>query len=183
MATAVTPWEKHVSKWRDCHLCALCDQRDHIVFYRGDIPATVLLIGESPGDSENAIGLPFVGPAGQLLNKIIARAIPEGMTYGLSNLVCCFPAKAKALGDNEPSRKEIESCQPRLNELINICQPNLIVCVGKLATDWIDHSAGVKCIDVAHPAYILRCPLSQREMLIQKTIVQITNAVEELPPF
>ncbi len=177
----MSAWTDHVEKWKDCTKCPLCRQRDRICLARGRVPCDVLFIGEAPGDSEDVAGLPFVetAPAGRLLQQIINRAIPDGVTYALTNLVCCFPREAKEEGTHQPHMSEIKECRPRLVEFINITQPKLIVCVGALATEYVDHHNTVRCIDILHPAYILkRLPLVQKRMAVDKICVVIRNAVE-----
>ena len=126
---------------------------------------------------------PFVGPAGHLLDQIIERALPPGTTYALTNLVACFPREAKARGDNEPEPGEIAACRPRLMEFIKLCHPRLVVLVGSLASNYIGHDAygkvcGASALDIIHPAAILRMPLAQKQMAVQKVIVVLRNAVE-----
>lgn len=70
----MSDWLAHVGKWKDCQRCPLGRQRHRICLARGDVPCDVLFIGEAPGASEDAIGLPFVGPAGDLLESILANA-------------------------------------------------------------------------------------------------------------
>lgn len=217
----MSAWTDHVAKWKNCDLCPLHKQRNRICIARGTVPCDVLFVGEAPGPSEDAIGQPFVGPAGKLLDQIIERALPHQghdvytieasdayaaasiqgcrrchksgpelvekscislVTYALTNLVCCFPAEAKAEGINEPHTSEIKACRPRLTEFINITEPKLIVCVGVLAAEYIDHRAGTQCLDVIHPAFILRreMPLAQKQMAAQRVVVQIRNAVERV---
>ena len=176
----MTTWTDHVNKWKDCQRCPLGKQRDRICLARGTVPCDVLFVGEAPGLSEDTIGQPFVGPAGHCLNQIIERALPTGTTHALTNLVACFPREAKAEGVNEPERGEILECFPRLIEFVNIARPRLIVCVGSLATQYVSHRDTVLCVDIVHPAAILRMPLAQRQMAVQKCIVQIRNAVEDV---
>ena len=178
----MTTWLQHVSQWRDCQRCPLSQQRGRICLARGSLPASVLLVGEAPGATEDAKGLPFKGPAGALLDQIIDRSIPQGMTYTLTNLVACFPREAKERGDNEPSTKEVLACRPRLVEFINLAQPRLIVRVGGLATRHLDFNDTTSYVDIVHPAYIIRMPLAQQQMATQRCIVQIRNAIEDLPP-
>lgn len=73
----MTPWQSHVARWKDCRRCCLCDGRKTVVLARGKIPCDVLFIGEAPGDSENVLGQPFIGPAGKLLDEIIREAGPD----------------------------------------------------------------------------------------------------------
>lgn len=181
-ATVVgTPWQQHVAKWKDCRACGLCDQRNRIVLARGQVPCDVLLIGEAPGDSENAIGLPFKGPAGKLLDAIILAAGIEHRV-AMTNLVACYPKEAKDAGTNEPDWREIEVCRPRLEEFVGICAPRLVVMVGRLAEQHLAGSEAVKChtCSIAHPAAILRMPIAQKDFAIQRCIVTLSNAVETM---
>lgn len=179
-ATPPPSWPEHVAKWENCQRCPLGMQRGNMCLARGDLPADVLFVGEAPGMSEDVAGLPFVGPAGRLLDEIIARSVPKGVYYALTNLVACFPREAKERGDNEPEYAEILECRPRLYEFINLVQPRLIVCVGRLATDYVDHGRGVPCVDIVHPAHILaRMPAAQKGFATQRCIVQIKNAIED----
>ena len=176
----MSTWADHVSRWKDCQACPLCHQRDRICLARGVVPCDVLFIGEAPGASEDAIGQPFVGPAGRLLDQIIERSMYLTATHALTNHVCCFPREAKERGENEPEHNEILACRPRLIEFVNIAQPRLIVCVGSLAAEYINHHDSVPCVDIVHPAAILRMPLAQKQMAAQKTIVVLRRAVEDM---
>lgn len=179
----MTTWLEHVAKWRDCDKCPLAAQRDNIVIARGTVPCAVLFVGEAPGASEDAIGLPFKGPAGGLLDQIIERAVPPGVTYAMTNLVCCFPREAKAVGDNEPTSEEIAACRPRLKEFVEIAAPKLVVTVGTLATAYFPHHLRgddpYEFCSIDHPAYILRMPLAQKGMAVQRTIVVLRTAVQQ----
>lgn len=178
----MSAWTDHVAKWKDCQMCPLAQQRFRICIARGTVPADVLFIGQAPGPSEDARGVPFDGPAGDLLNQIIERAIGQLATYALTNLVCCFPRDAKLEGNEEPAIDEILACRPRLVEFVNIVRPRLIVCVGALAAEYVDHGDTVECIDIIHPAAILRreMPLAQKNMAAQKVVVVLRSAVEKM---
>ena len=173
-------WTDHVSRWKDCEKCPLCQQRDRICLARGTLPCDVLFIGEAPGASEDAIGRPFVGPAGALLDQIIDRSIGKLASIAMTNLVCCYPREAKERGDNQPGHSDILSCRPRLIEFVNIARPKLIVCVGSLASEYVDHRDSVQCVDVVHPAAILRMPLAQKQMAVQRVVVTLLNAVNDV---
>lgn len=71
----MTPFQKHKLRWQSCERCDLCQTRDKTCLVRGKLPADVLFVGEAPGPSEDVIGQPFIGPAGHLLDEIIAEAI------------------------------------------------------------------------------------------------------------
>lgn len=174
-------WEQHVERWKDCRKCPLCDQRYQICLARGTVPCDVLFIGEAPGASENDLGLPFKGPAGRLLDQIIARAFAGlNLTYALTNLVACFPREAKLRGDNEPEEDEVLACRPRLNEFINIAQPRIIACVGGMSTQYVDHEDTVPCVDLVHPAAILRskAPQVKKDQDVNHITAVLRSAVE-----
>lgn len=180
-------WLEHVEKWKDCTKCALHTQRSNIVLARGQLPADVVFVGEAPGAVEDSTGLPFKGPAGALLDQIIDRALPEGVTWALTNLVCCFPREAKWRGDNEPELAEIRACRPRLLEFLEIARPRLVVCVGTLAGDYVQHDAygkvlGANKICIIHPAATFppRMPRAQQGMAINRAIVTVRHAVEDM---
>jgi uracil-DNA glycosylase len=97
----VTPFQLHVNRWGDCQQCELHRVRHKVVLARGRVPCDVLFIGEAPGASEDVLGLPFVGPAGHMLDYIIERSIGEhnelrkekglpGLRVAMTNLVCCM---------------------------------------------------------------------------------------------
>ncbi len=174
-------WPEHIEKWKDCQRCPLAQQRSQICLARGTLPADIMFIGEAPGMSEDALGLPFKGPAGELLDHIIERALPAGTTYLLTNLVACYPREAKGRGDNEPERGEIMECRPRLVELANLTQPRLVVTVGGLAEQYVKPICTGPYIRIDHPAFILaRMPMVQKGFAVNKCVAQIACAIEEL---
>lgn len=201
----MSAWTDHVAKWRDCQLCPLAQQRTNIVLARGQIPCDVLFIGEAPGGSEDALGQPFKGPAGQLLDRdeesnpgIVQRGLPCHLEWSevkrrnvwvmdvrlaFCNLVCCYPREAKSRGENEPEHEEIMACRPRLIEFIEIVKPRLVVRVGRLAWDYAEQDAygrinGAAVEDIIHPAAILRreMPMAQKHYAASKCAVQLRSA-------
>jgi uracil-DNA glycosylase family 4 len=177
----MTPWQKHLADWKDCQRCGLCQQRDKICLARGKLPADVLLIGEAPGESENVLGQPFVGPAGKELDNWIEAAFGGRFRVAFTNLVACFPKEAKAAKINEPDAAEIKACEPRLRELIWLAKPKLTVCVGTLAAKWVRklgvcNTIPVPLVDIVHPAYVLRANVAQQGLLAQKAIVTLRQA-------
>jgi uracil-DNA glycosylase family 4 len=193
----VTPFQLHVNRWGDCQQCELHRVRHKLVLARGRVPCDVLFIGEAPGASEDVLGLPFVGPAGHMLDYIIERSIGEhnelrkekglpGLRVAMTNLVCCIPRILGEKGAPEPVH--IYSCAPRLQEFVEIAHPRLVVCVGSMSTEWLDprdrdHVSlpiEVAMIDMVHPAYILRATMAQRDSLIGASVVSIANSLEEV---
>ena len=186
----MTRFQSHVERWKDCRACGLCERRTRVVIARGMVPCDVLFVGEGPGRSEDVLGKPFCAPAGHLLDKIIERALPAGVTFALANLVCCLPVDDDGDKMGEPPPESIEACAERLNEFVEICGPRLIVCVGELAKSWIFPSKkGQKGIlkgydgamaAITHPAAILRANVAQRSLLVQRCVVALANAVGSL---
>lgn len=190
----MTPLQLHTEEWQGCQRCEYAATRNRVCILRGDAPCDILFVGEAPGESENARGFPFWGPAGRLLNRIVADAVElygKPVTTAYTNLVGCIPrepgSKVKA---KEPDGDAIEKCAPRLEELGKILSPKLIVCVGKLADKWIgDEAKGMKhrvkfdpetpTASVVHPSFILKSQYAQQGLLIQKSVVTIFQAMEE----
>lgn len=200
----LSPWRAFVERWKNCSDCVLCETRKNIVLARGSVPCDVLFIGEAPGEGEDVIGQPFVGPAGRLLDDIVNRALrtagkfdeeadclgapdPWTLLVAFTNLVCCIPRDSDGRKATEPDPNEVLACQPRLAEFIALCRPRLVVCVGALAAKWIGNQRSrygiggdVRLLDITHPAAILRSNIAQQGLAIQRCVVQIANAVEEL---
>lgn len=173
-------YQLHKAKWEDCQRCSLCRTRGRVVFARGVIPAQVVFIGEAPGASEDVLGKPFVGPAGHLLDLIINGASTENtFSYCLTNLVCCIPKDEEESKLGEPPEEAIKACSKRLTEFVRLCKPSLIVRVGKLSSKWVPV---ITCeqVDIIHPAAILRMDVSQQGLAMQRCIVALRDAVEEL---
>lgn len=184
-----TKFQLHVLNWRDCDLCELSSQRHQVVFYRGKIPCDVLFVGEAPGESEDLIGQPFMGPAGKLLDSMIAEADTFGFRKGFTNIVACFPKQAKEEKNHQPPKEAVLACEDRLREIIEIASPQLVVAVGKLSEQWLHKQrvqlglGDTKIIDVVHPAYIVRLDLFSQQAAIQRTVTRIRSALEDLTPF
>ena len=176
----MTPYQKHRQRWKDCTRCPLCERRNCVVLARGRIPCQVLLVGEAPGESEDVIGQPFVGPAGHLLDRIVAEAVPEGITTCFTNVVACIPRGVDGGKAGEPPEDALRACAPRLLEIIAVCRPRLIVRVGKLADQWVPATDGMEQVSIVHPAFILRADVSQQGLLVQRCVVTIEDAVADL---
>lgn len=178
----MTPWQKHVAKWRGCTACSSCQRRRNVVMYRGSIPCDVMFVGEAPGSSEDVIGQPFVGQAGKLLDEIIRRAVEGEFRIGLTNLVACIPLDENSSKFGEPPEESIKACADRLRETVVIARPKLLVTVGKLAEKWVPKmlKPPVKSVTITHPAAILRSDEAGRGLLIKRAVVTIRDAVEDL---
>jgi uracil-DNA glycosylase family 4 len=156
----------------ECTRCKLHEQRTHIVFGEGDPQARLVFIGEGPGADEDATGRPFVGRAGQLLDKIIAAIGLKRDECYIANVVKCRPP-----GNRTPERDEVATCEQFLFRQLALIKPEVIVALGSPAfqcllrtKDSITRSRGewrewngIKVMPTFHPAYLLRSPDKKRE--------------------
>ena len=150
-----------------CLKCPLGHTRINFVFGVGNPNAKVMFVGEAPGADEDAQGEPFVGRAGQLLNKIIeAVGMKRGDVY-ICNILKCRPPN-----NREPVPSEMELCTPYLAKQIELIKPQFIICLGRTAAQWLLQTneslgtlrsqvhdyRGIKLIVTYHPAARLRNP-------------------------
>lgn len=150
-----------------CRECPLRKSAAQVVFGRGSPDAVLMFVGEAPGADEDRKGEPFVGKAGQLLDKIIGVAGINRSDIYITNVCKCRPP-----GNRTPKDSEADACQPYLTRQIEIIQPRIIVCLGSLATQRLVHprakvtsvrgrvfeKGGIKIIPTFHPAALLRDP-------------------------
>jgi uracil-DNA glycosylase len=170
-------YREHAVQWTRCTACPLCKTRRKVVMYRGQLPCDVLFIGEAPGESENATGIPFIGPAGSMLTTIIDDARShlvkeEGITnakdkegepifdfrFGISNIVACWPKVEDETSSGKtrvPNKEEVLACQPRLIEIIEMADPKLIVTLGDTARKKLPTGLSARLGALIHPAAIL----------------------------
>ena len=155
-----------------CRRCGLCAGRTHSVLGVGDRKAKWLFVGEGPGRNEDLCGEPFVGPAGKLLdNMLAAMGLARGDNAYIANIVKCRPTDANGR-DRPPEAAEIAACMPYLQRQIALIRPAIIVALGKTAAlsllrldpatpvsslrGKVHRHAGLPLIVTYHPAYLLR---------------------------
>lgn len=155
-----------------CRACALCGTRTQTVFADGSPSARLLFVGEAPGRDEDAQGLPFVGRAGQLLNKMIAAIDLKREEVYICNVLKCRPPDNRV-----PAPDEVERCRPFLEQQIALVKPALICALGLSAAQALLQTKssmasmrgstfafrGVPVIPTYHPAALLRNPGLKRE--------------------
>lgn len=197
----MTPWQKHKAEWIDCQRCELCHGRRKVVLLRGSLPCDVLFIAEAPGHSEDDLGKPLVGPAGHKQDELNDEALgmagfrPGELRLAFTNLVGCIPLDEDGDKTSEPSVEAVESCALRLDQIVRMAEPRLIVCLGDLAQVWImdDLSDGrtkgkrhlLAWYDgmragVVHPAAILRANQAHRSLMERRAVVRLANAFKLL---
>jgi uracil-DNA glycosylase family 4 len=166
-------WEQLRESVATCRACALCQERRQAVLGVGDVTADWLFIGEGPGAEEDARGEPFVGPAGKLLDAMLAAIdLQRGKDVYIANAVKCRPP-----GNRTPEPAEIATCAPYLKRQIALIQPRLIVLLGRAAAHALlgdvgslaslrgqsfaypapaGGAYGIPVVVTYHPAYLLR---------------------------
>lgn len=167
-------WESLQSKCKTCDKCELHKTRTNCVFGVGNKNADILFVGEAPGEQEDLSGTPFVGRAGQLLDKFLyAVDIPRDEVY-IANILKCRPPK-----NRDPLPAEEDACIDYLREQVRLIQPKIIVCLGRIAAmrlikpdfkitkehgEWVERG-NFLITAVYHPALLLRDPRKKSEML------------------
>ncbi len=177
-------WAELELSVKNCRQCGLCEERKQAVFGVGVQTAGLMVIGEGPGAEEDRQGYPFVGPAGKLLDAMLAAInhsrAPRGGEQGtyIANVVKCRPPK-----NRDPKPEESQACRPYLERQIALVQPRLIMAVGRVAAQNLlgsDEPLGrlrtgmhayqlpeggqsFPVLVTYHPAYLLRSPQDKRK--------------------
>ena len=152
---------------RECRKCQLCESRTHAVPGEGNPRARLMLIGEGPGESEDQSGRPFVGRAGELLDRILASVdMPRGDTF-IANVVKCRPPRNRV-----PLPEERDACLPYLRRQIELIRPAVLLALGGTAAEAllgvkrplaelrlkVHRWNGIPLLVTYHPAALLRNP-------------------------
>lgn len=161
-------WAQLQAECTACTGCVLCSGRHHVVFGVGNPASQVMLIGEGPGENEDLQGEPFVGKAGQLLDKMLAAVDLDRKTnVYIANIVKCRPPH-----NRDPLPEEQEACIGWLRRQVALVHPKIIVCLGRIAAmrlldpniritqqhgQWVQRN-GVWMMATLHPAALLRNP-------------------------
>lgn len=153
-----------------CSACVLHEKRKQAVFARGNPDADLVFVGEGPGAEEDRLGEPFVGPAGQLLDRMIAA-----MGYARDEVYVCNIVKCRPPENRTPRPEEAIACSRYLTPQLELVQPKLIVALGRCAAEnlgvaraegpWRGRFGtyrGIAVMPTYHPAYLLRSPEQKR---------------------
>jgi uracil-DNA glycosylase family 4 len=156
-----------------CKACGLHRQRGRVVAGEGNPEAELVFVGEGPGEEEDLQGRPFVGPAGQLLDRIIAAMGLTRQEVFIANVVKCRPPANRV-----PKPEEVGACAPFLFRQLRVISPRVICALGAVAAQTLLGSAepigkmrgrfhqweGVSVMPTFHPSYLLRNPERKREV-------------------
>lgn len=153
-------------KLRECTRCKLCKNRKNIVFGEGNPEASLVFVGEGPGQEEDEQARPFVGAAGQLLTDIIVK----GMKLKREDVYICNIVKCRPPDNRNPEPDEIKACEPFLIEQLGAIKPEIIIALGNIAAKTLLQTKegitalrgkwqtcrGMRLMPTFHPAYLLR---------------------------
>lgn len=171
--------------------CALSKTATQLVFSDGNPQARVMVVGEAPGRDEDIQGVPFVGRSGQLLNRMLAAIGLDRTSVYIANVVPWRPP-----GNRTPTPQETAICRPFITRQIELCDPEILVCMGapaaaelmnntqgilKFRGQWKQFDTGtrkIRAIATLHPAYLLRQPLQKR--LAWRDFLQLREAIAAL---
>ena len=158
----------------DCKKCALGESRTNLVFGTGNPNAELMFVGEAPGEQEDLSGIPFVGRAGQLLDKFLYAVGIERSDVYIANILKCRPPK-----NRDPLPEEEAACIGYLREQVRLIRPRVIVCLGRISAmklikpdfkitqehgTWFE-KGNYLMTAVYHPAALLRDPRKKEDML------------------
>jgi len=161
----LTDWAELEPLVLNCRKCALAESRTKVVFGAGNRNADLLFVGEAPGKNEDLQGVPFVGQAGHLLDKILAAIKLKRSEVYIGNILKCRPPNNRT-----PNSDEIKQCEPYLLNQIDLIKPAVIVCLGLTAAKTllrvesnlrdlrgkVFNYHGVDLVVTYHPAALLR---------------------------
>lgn len=168
-------WESLLESCKNCNACELYKTRTNCVFGDGSKNARLMFVGEAPGEKEDLSGVPFVGAAGQLLNKYLEVVGIDRSDVYIANILKCRPPK-----NRDPLPEEEDACIGYLREQVRLVRPKMIVCLGRISAmrlikpdfkitaehgKWFEKN-GFLIGAVYHPALLLRDPRKKEEMLI-----------------
>jgi DNA polymerase len=167
---------------RGCTKCPLSATRTHTVFGEGNVDARVMFVGEGPGENEDLQGRPFVGRAGEQLNKQIAAMGLKREDVFIANVVKCRPP-----GNRTPAPHEVATCTPYLARQIEIIRPEAIITLGLPATQhFLQTNApmkrlrgvwaswrGIAVMPTYHPAYLLRAYTQENRAAVWSDLKQV----------
>ncbi|HEY9085070.1 MAG TPA: uracil-DNA glycosylase [Candidatus Tyrphobacter sp.] len=185
-----------------CRKCAIGSQRRNNVYGEGDPCARLMIIGEGPGETEDKLGRPFVGRAGELLNKMLSAIGLAREDVYICNIVKCRPtiSTPSGLRNRAPDPQEIANCRPFLDGQIEVIRPTVILALGapaaksllgstfqitKMRGRWYEGPRGTPMMVTFHPAYVLRQTggeINAVKRMVWDDLKSVRAKLDEPPP-
>ena len=175
-------WNELESSCKKCNKCKLCNGRKNVVIGTGNKQAKIMFIGEGPGADEDSQGMPFVGKAGQLMNKAFDGVGIRREEVYIANIVKCRPPQNRT-----PEKDETQACKEYIMSQIALIKPEVIVLLGNVALKnilgeeygitisrgkWFEKN-GIKIFPTFHPAALLRD--ETKKIYFWKDLKEISN--------
>lgn len=180
-------WESLETQCKSCTQCDLCQTRRNVVFGVGARNTNIMFIGEGPGEQEDLQGIPFVGPAGKLLDDMLSIIDLDRQHCYIANIVKCRPPR-----NRDPQEDEQSACIGYLRNQVALIQPKIIVCLGRIAAkriidpeyritrehgNWIFRN-GIWMTAIYHPSALLRDVTKRPETF--EDLLSIRDKMQEL---
>jgi uracil-DNA glycosylase len=198
MATARQRLAEIADEAASCRRCPLYRNATQVVFGQGPVNAVAMLVGEQPGDSEDRAGLPFVGPAGQVLDRALRAAGIDRERVYVTNAVKHFKnvPRGKRRIHQRPNAHEIDRCRWWLQLELDLVRPRMTVALGATAARaltgrplaiaktrgrLIDMADGVRGLVTVHPSYILRLRDDAKEDEYARFVADLEKVAAEVP--
>ncbi len=187
-------WEILEGACYSCRKCKLCETRHNVVIGKGNRNADIMFIGEGPGEQEDLQGVPFVGPAGQLLDKMLKAIDLTLEDVYIANVVKCRPPF-----NRDPEEEEQEACLNYLRYQLVLVKPKIIVCLGRIAGtaiisptfkitkqrgQWLERK-GYWITSTFHPSALLRDETKKRPAWedfksIQQKLIELNGEKQDI---
>ena len=183
----------YLEEARDCVRCTLSETRTTVVFGAGDADADLMFVGEAPGANEDRAGLPFVGQAGKLLDRLLGEIGLDRADVFIANVLKCRPP-----GNRDPQPAEIEACQGYLTRQVELIEPRVVCTLGNFSTKLLRGdptgitrvhgrpevrvigSQAVRLYPIHHPAAALYTPATLETL--RADFQRLPSLLEEPPP-
>ena len=180
-------WETLEKTCMTCRGCGLCETRHNVVFGVGNRTADIMFVGEGPGEQEDLQGIPFVGPAGKLLDDMLSIIDIDRSSCYIANIVKCRPPR-----NRDPKEDEQDACIGYLRRQMELVKPKVVVCLGRIAAmrlidpeyritrqhgSWVQRD-GIWMTAMFHPSALLRDVMKRPEtfddlMAIRKKLAEV----------
>lgn len=182
-------WEELQKVCNACTGCELCQTRHNVVFGVGNRETDLMFVGEGPGEQEDLQGVPFVGPAGKLLDEMLSIIDVDRTNCYIANIVKCRPPR-----NRDPQEGEQDACIGYLNNQIALVKPKVLVCLGRIAAmrlidpdyritrqhgTWVQRD-GIWMTAIYHPSALLRDTMKRPEtfddlLSIREKLVEVRS--------